>query len=184
MPLKSQPSVLKADGREAVASTLQPRTYLRLFALIITIDVYQHDDLKDLSGSVNDGDLFHDFVTGVLRVPDSHIYRLSNGDATRANIIQGFKTHLINNVNIQKGDAMVFFYAGHGSRVKAHPSWLVNGGYVETIVPHDEGGIDTNGNHIYGIPDRTFDALMRHLAFKKGDNIVSVKVVWCHPNKS
>ena len=67
---------------------------------------------------------------------------------------------------------MVFFYAGHGSRVVADPGWLADGNMVETIVPHDEGSDDSEGNVIYGIPDRTFDGLMRELAFRKGDNIV------------
>ena len=162
---------------EPVAATAEVNSggSLRLFDLIIAINTYQHANIRDLSGSVNDGNAFLDFLTSKLGVPTANILKLYNQEATREKIIQSFKTHLILYENIRKGDAMVFFYAGHGSSVKAPQNWQVKGDYVETIVPYDEGAIIDN-EHIYGIPDRTFDGLMRQLAFVKGDNIVSIMI--------
>ena len=168
-------SVSKITQNNLVADKAQSGGSLRLFALIITINTYQHGEIQNLTGSVNDGDAFQELLTSKLGVPPAHILRLSDEHATRERILQSFKAHLIDNENIRRGDAIVFFYAGHGSRVEAHSSWLARDDFVETIVPHDEGGVNSKGEHIYGIPDRTFDGLMRVLASKKGDNIVSTK---------
>lgn len=158
-----------AEGKVA-----QSEGGLRLFALVIAIDNYVNEDIPDLSGCTNDAKDFTTFLTDNLCVPAQRICRLSNEGATREAILGNFRTHFINNADIQKGDAIVFFYAGHGSRVEADPAWFADGNMVETIVPHDEGSKDSDGNVIYGIPDRTFDGLMRELAFKKGDNIASL----------
>lgn len=158
----------------ADAEGIQSESGLRLFALAIAIDCYVSEGIPDLSGCTNDAADFVAFLTETLGVPSERLCRLSNEEATRTAIIQAFKSHFIENPNIRKGDAMVFFYAGHGSRVVADPGWLADGNMVETIVPHDEGSKDSEGNVVYGIPDRTFDGLMRELAYRKGDNIVSL----------
>ncbi|KAI0946425.1 hypothetical protein AcW1_009891 [Taiwanofungus camphoratus] len=150
------------------ASSTQPR----VFALIIAIDKYKNPD-DDLSGCENDGRKIESFLLDVLLVPPSHIVFLTNEGATRAAILSAFKSHLIDNEKIQKGDAIVFFYAGHGSRVQAPPQWLAENNMVETICPHDDGE-DIEGDLTPGIPDRTFDGLMRHLAHNKGDNIIAI----------
>ncbi|EPS94982.1 hypothetical protein FOMPIDRAFT_1133340, partial [Fomitopsis schrenkii] len=144
-----------------------------LFALVIAIDHYVNEAIPDLSGCTNDAEDFTKFLTETLCVPAKRICHLSNEAATRQAILSNFRAHLIDNMDLRKGDAMVFFYAGHGSRVAADPGWFADGNMVETIVPHDEGSEDSHGNVIYGIPDRTVDALMRELAYKKGDNIAS-----------
>ena len=91
--------------------------------------------------------------------------------------------HLVQNAQIKKGDLIIIFYAGHGDSVVA-PGWTDDNRRVETICPYDvtvfEGdrskhSVVDNSNTddiTYGIPDRTFNALMRQLASEKGDNIV------------
>ncbi|KAJ7853095.1 hypothetical protein B0H13DRAFT_1454097, partial [Mycena leptocephala] len=63
----------------------------------------------DLKGCVNDAKDFQDFLKQSLHVPESHIKLITNGDATRANILNAFKTHLINNTDIRAGHSIVFF---------------------------------------------------------------------------
>jgi len=144
----------------------------RVFALIVAIDKYKNDQIPNLSGCENDGQNINAFLTKILHVPPSHIVFLTNEAATRHGIISNFETHLIQNTEIRKGDAMVFFYAGHGSRIAAPQRWLADSHLIETICPHDERTEDAEGNWIHGIPDRTIDGLMRKLAIHKGDNIV------------
>ncbi|KAH9923545.1 caspase domain-containing protein [Fomitopsis serialis] len=168
--VESTPILVETTANEVI----QPGSDLRLFALIVTIDSYKNENIPDLSGCVNDGKDFQYFLTDALRVPPSRILSLSNQDATRSAILNAFMDHLIQNDNIRKGDAIVFFYAGHGSRVEAPTNWLADGNMIETIVPHDEGPSDVEGEVIYGIPDRTFDGLMRQLAHEKGDNITAI----------
>lgn len=102
---------------------------------------------------------------------------LLNESATRDNILAAFNSHLVQNAQINKGDLIFFFYAGHGDSVAAQ-DWNDDGRKVETICPYDvtvfegdETAIDA-GSTTYGIPDRTFNGLMRQLANTKGDNIV------------
>jgi Caspase domain len=142
--------------------------------LIIGINKYKSQAIPELLGCVNDCNSIHNFLSASLRVPQSHIIVLTNEAATRQAIISNFENHLVQNSRIKKGDAIVFYYAGHGSRVQAPRGWLVGDNMIETICPCDEKMKDANNGVIHGIPDRTIDGLMRRLAFYKGDNIVRI----------
>jgi hypothetical protein len=138
----------------------------------VGINKYNNDEIPELFGCVNDCNNMSHFLTSYLLVPQSHIVVLTNEAATRHAILSSFESHLVQNDRIRKGDAIVFYYAGHGSRVEAPSGWLAGDNMIETICPCDERTTDANDNPIYGIPDRTIDGLMRRLAFHKGDNIV------------
>lgn len=177
-PAPAANTVVAPASSETIATdAVQSESGLRMFALVIAIDCYVSEGIPNLSGCTNDAADFVAFLIETFGVPSERLCRLSNEEATRHAIIQAFQSHFIENTSIRKGDAMVFFYAGHGSRVVADPSWFADGNMVETIVPHDEGAKDGDGDVIYGIPDRTFDGLMRELAYRKGDNIVSLLTI-------
>ena len=115
-----------------------------------------------------------EFLFKKLHVPQSHVLVLINGEATREAILAGFNNHLIGNPSItpKGGDAMIIYYAGHGSETPAPKGWPSQGGKIVNICPCDEGTTRVDGTEVYGIPDRTIVALLRKLAAKKGDNIV------------
>ncbi|KAH9913619.1 peptidase C14, caspase domain-containing protein, partial [Fomitopsis serialis] len=146
-----------------------------VFALIIAIDKYQHDAIPNLHGCVNDGEYFQRFLKDSLHVPSSNILRLVNESATRDNILSAFDGYLINNERIGRDDLVFVFYAGYGDRIDAPADWPERK-KVETICPYDqsafEGLVSPKCRPIYGIPDRTFNALMDQLAEKKGNNLV------------
>lgn len=130
------------------------------------------------------------FLTDKLLVPDSHIKLLLNESATRQAILDNFDSHLINNPKIndpaiKPGDAIIFYYAGHGSRVSTPEGWphiegwTRNDGFIETICPYDERTYDANGRFTHGIPDLTFKILLLRLAASKGNNIVSIPLSSC-----
>lgn len=141
--------------------------------LITSLHVLQYasPDISPLSGCVNDARSFKAFLTDCLHVPGSQIMLLTNKTATRSAVLNTFQKHFTNNTNIDEGDAIVFFYAGHGSRVMAPEGWPAMDGKIETICPYDERMKDKDGD-IYGIPDRTINIMFRDLAAKKGNNIV------------
>ncbi|KAH9913630.1 peptidase C14, caspase domain-containing protein, partial [Fomitopsis serialis] len=145
-----------------------------IFALVITIDKYKSSEINDLRGCVHDGDDFVEFLTGTLQVPDSRVVRLTDADATRVTILDTFNKDLINNPHIHANDPIVIFYAGHGDRIPAPDNWAAENNMIETICPHDERTKNEKGKIVSGIPDRTFDGLMRRLASKKGNNIIAV----------
>jgi len=142
----------------------------------VAVNIYAHTEAQSLRGAVNDSDDFYDLLTNTLNVPSSHIVRLSDEEATRTRILDVFFSHLINNPAIERGDTIVFYYAGHGDRRIAPAGWNAAGSptMVELICPHDEGMRDHTGVPIVGIPSRTFRGLMRRLAHEKGDNIVAI----------
>jgi len=145
-----------------------------MFGLIIGIDKYQSDEIRDLKGCKRDAQSVVDFLSHKFHIRSSHFLRISDERATRRAIIDGFQNHLIENSHIEHGDPMVIFYAGHGSRAYAPDGWIADKKRVETVCPHDERSIGHDGKEIFGIPDRTIGGLLRKLSFIKGDNIVRV----------
>ena len=146
----------------------------RLFALIIGINIYQMNH-RTLRGAVPDGKAFKSYLMTRLCVPENHIISLFDHNATRTAIIEGFRK-LRDNEDINEGDPIFIFYAGHGSQKPANPDWEVEGRNIqmEVILPHDCGAV--NEEHPEGvepIPDHTIGILIDEIAAKKGNNIVS-----------
>ncbi|KDR73806.1 hypothetical protein GALMADRAFT_142236 [Galerina marginata CBS 339.88] len=144
-----------------------PVTERPIFALIIGINNYQDDCPPSLRGCVNDSKTVFAYLRDTLRVPETNIVLLHDEQATREKIIGTFESHFINNSAITPGDAIVFYFAGHGSRQKAPDGWHSEDDKVETICPYDV--MNTSG-----IPDYTFTHLLRQLTFYKGNNITLI----------
>lgn len=81
-----------------------------IYALIVGIDAYSAP-LRVLEGCVNDATAMQDLLE---RRYGAKCAVLLNEQATRQNIIDGFRGHL---AQARPGDSAVFFYAGHGSQV-------------------------------------------------------------------
>ena len=147
------------------------RPPLRLFALIIGINEYK-SPIKKLSGAVADADAMQDYLQKHLGVPSSQIRNLRNGQATRSAIINEIKAFWFNN-DIQQGDPILIYYAGHGGWAETPKGWQAGGtGKIELLIPYDYSSHLEDGNHRHALPDRTLGALLSRLASKKGDNIV------------
>ena len=149
----------------------------RLFALIIGIDMYKSGDIWNLESSVHDAKRISRWLVKNFSVPRQQISLLLNNKATKQNIEDAFTSHLINNDNIQTGDAILIYFAGHGSTMRAPPAWFQAGsgpGNVHMICPYDHDTKDANGQRITGISDRSMEALIRDLACAKGNNITLV----------
>ncbi|KAI0083700.1 hypothetical protein BDY19DRAFT_975941 [Irpex rosettiformis] len=151
----------------------------QLWALIVAIDEYKDSERNPASGALTDSKNVFEYLTGAkhMGVPEDHIRRLHNSEATRAGIITSFREHLIENCRISKGDAILFYYAGHGSYVKAPDGWTVGNSddKVEVILPYDEGfTYPDDHSPTYAIPDRTLAALINLAAARHGDNITVV----------
>jgi len=146
----------------------------RLFALIIGINVYKIKH-KALLGAVPDGKAFETYLMKRLRVPKDHIITLFNDEATRTEIIKGFRK-LRDNPKIKEGDPIFIFFAGHGSQKSVPPGWGLGSPNVpmEVILPYDCGAVNKeNPKGVEPIPDHTIGILIDEIAAKKGTNIVS-----------
>jgi hypothetical protein len=91
----------------------------------------------DLNGCVNDvRDMAHTlFVLGVVPASPRNVRILTNGNATKTNILTGLNW-LVHNV--KSDDQLVFYYSGHGSQLPNIPDVdMEPDRRDETIVPHD-----------------------------------------------
>ena len=134
----------------------------RIFVLVIAIDKYP---TRPLSGCLNDGKAMVHFLKDKLKVPSENIEVLEDFEATSSNILSKFDSHFIKNSKIQYGDSIIFYYAGHGTRMNIPHDISPHGHTMEGICPWD---CDSVGP-IWSI---RFNWLMQELALTKGDNIV------------
>ncbi len=150
-----------------------------LWALVVGINDYATESVNDLTGCVNDANGLKTFLTDRLGVPEAQIKTLTDGEATRAAILDTFQSFLVDNPDIPRGSQLLFTYSGHGSQMRtADP--LEMDGYDETILPHDARTTDAaTGQRIYDIPDKTLGGLIDRLAAAKGDHI-TVILDCCH----
>jgi len=87
----------------------------------------------DLNGCINDArDMANTLV--ICGFPPANIRILTNQNAKRANIITYLGWLL---ANCKRGDSLVFYYSGHGTRVANIGPDLEIDGLDEAIVPHD-----------------------------------------------
>ncbi|PCH38913.1 hypothetical protein WOLCODRAFT_21243 [Wolfiporia cocos MD-104 SS10] len=167
------PAVLNNNGIEV--SVPQPWIYCSktgVFALIISIDIYEDPDIIDLSGCVNDGESVKSYLKEALQASEENILFLQNEAARRCDIISAIRTHLITNEAISFGDSIIFYFSGHGGREEAFGEAEEH--MTETFRPYDYHTVDDHGNVVHGISNRAFDELMRELAHEKGNNITAI----------
>ena len=145
----------------------------RIFALIIGIDNYKSGGIWNLHGCVEDAKKIKHWLTDDLNVPKDQICLLLDKQATKQNIEEYFMQHLVTNPCIEKGDAILIYFAGHGSSLRAPTDWHPTGPKVVSVQLLCSYDHDTKSSYgrISGISDRSFHAMMNDLSASKGDNI-------------
>lgn len=162
----------------------------RIWALIVCIEAYgAHSTWVEALGATQDAANIRDYLLRDQGVPRNQIHMLINTEATRSGIISAFIEHLIENKDIQRGDAILFYFSGHGSRCTAPPDWPIvesrdtqdssDRHMLEVLIPFDESTRGRDGRLICGIPDRTLGALLTKAARVHGENI-TVILDCCH----
>ena len=134
-----------------------------IWALLVGINAYASPGINTLNGCENDVEAMRVFLMNQMHVPETQIKVLTNQAATRAAILDAFKTHLIENPQIQRGDQLLFHYSGHGSYMPSNDPNEPDG-LDETVVAHD-----SRMPGIFDIPDKTLAALLDQLAAAKSD---------------
>lgn len=93
---------------------MAPQMSFRVFALIIGIDRYKSGNVWNLTSCEDDAQNMKRWLTQSLSVPRDHICLLLNNKATKQRIEDSFMAHLVNNPEIESGDAIIIYFAGHG----------------------------------------------------------------------
>ncbi|CCL99087.1 uncharacterized protein FIBRA_01101 [Fibroporia radiculosa] len=143
----------------------------RVFALIIGIDKYKSGRIWNQESCADDAKNIKHWLTRDLHVPRDQICLLLDAEATKRKIEDHFMSHLVNNPAIERGDAILVYFSGHGSTVRSPPGWFEHGrGEVEVLCPHDHDTKTAEGR-VAGISDRSLHAMMKDLCQAKGNNI-------------
>lgn len=146
----------------------------RIFALVIGIDKYKSGNIWDQESCVDDAQSIRRWLIQDLHVPREHVCLLTDAQATKHAIEDKFQNHLLNNPAIEKGDAMLIYFAGHGGSMPSPRGWYNDGmKEVEVLCPYDHD-CKTPEGRVAGISDRSFHAMLRDLADAKGDNITVI----------
>jgi pimeloyl-ACP methyl ester carboxylesterase len=91
---------------------------MKLYALLIGINEYSPQSVRDINrlyACENDVNAIKDFLNQyykLLMPEDKQILMLLNADATRQNVVNGFKKHL---TQATAEDVVLIYYSGHGS---------------------------------------------------------------------
>ncbi|MGD8399116.1 MAG: caspase family protein [Anaerolineae bacterium] len=145
------------------------------WALLIGINSYPlWAEKHQLRACINDVEAIRKVLTSErFGFPEKHILALTSpaGDgaalATRQNILDAFKRHLIHNEKIQAGDVVFIYYSGHGSYVPDEDGDEEDR-YDETLVPCNSG--PEHENDI--IDDEISDLLERLAARTQNINLI------------
>lgn len=152
----------------------------KLHALVVGINIYKAERLKNypLSGCVNDVGR----VSAVLQkmfAEQLQLLTLTEAQATRAGIINAFRTQLIEPARIwaQSGrpspePAFLFHFSGHGS-LNRDVTQTKPSGFDETIVPYDSRQAD-----IFDIRDWELGALIDELG--QYTSCITIVLDCCH----
>jgi len=110
---------------------------MKLFSLLIGINDYKNPKISNLNGCLNDIENITSFLTKNFSSTDLEITTLLNDEATYQNIIDSFRNNITKKA--QKGDTVLFYYSGHGSRQVSAPEFgqFFSETFDETIVCHD-----------------------------------------------
>ncbi|KAK0209623.1 caspase domain-containing protein [Armillaria fumosa] len=163
-----------------------PYHALRFWAVLIGIDAYQSNPLQ---GCVSDALKMKELLTEKFEVPEHRIQcLLGSTDSTpgssiipsRANIVNVLYD-LIDNDEIQRGDNIIIYYAGHGSSYRCSPQCTHKSTYrkacsacpVEAMCPIDRDIMDPSDSRrwIPDISDRELNALFTQISCTKGHKI-------------
>ncbi|MGP1386271.1 MAG: caspase family protein [Thainema sp.] len=146
----------------------------RKLALLVGVNEYL-GNVRSLYGCVTDVALQRELLLHRYGFQPDDVMTLTDETAlqpTRANILQAFEEHLINQA--QPGDVVLFHYSGHGSLVQDATIPEFNG-LDGTIVPRD-GRINLNGRQVQDITGKTLFLLMSALQTEN----VTVILDSCH----
>jgi uncharacterized caspase-like protein len=139
-------------------------------AMLVGIDQYQK--VQPLRGSVNDVKAMRDFLVGEWQFAPDAVLSVTDGEATRENILASFRKWLVE--GSQPGDELLFYYSGHGYQ-QSDEDGDESDNLDETLVAvdayPDAGGVIHNM-----ISDDEIGALLDEL----GDREVTVVIDSCH----
>ncbi len=137
----------------------------RIHALLVGINEYTA--VGALHGCVADITAVEALLRARIPADTLEMKVLRDAEATRAAIIDGFRTHL---ARATADDVALFYFCGHGSEEKCPPEWLLlePSGRNQTILP-----VDARVGETFDLADKEMSALIHDVA-KSGAQVVTL----------
>ncbi len=128
----------------------------RIHALLVGINEYAN--ISPLHGCVADITAVETLLTARVPAESLSVRVLLDAAATRAAIIDGFRSHLRAALD---GEIALFYFCGHGSEEPCPAEWrtIEPSGMNQTIVP-----VDARANDVFDIADKELAALISDVA--------------------
>ncbi|PBK82969.1 peptidase C14, partial [Armillaria gallica] len=155
----------------------------RVWAVLIGINVYSSSDCSPLRGCVNDVETVVKFLVQDLGMSEENIKCLLKRDVdspTRDHIIDAL-LNLSTKPEIQYGDNIIIYFAGHGSSYKCSDYYIGGGtsaeGYIEALCPMDRNASGTDlstDSSIPDISDREINTILTEICRTKGPHITFI----------
>ncbi|KAK0227178.1 caspase domain-containing protein [Armillaria nabsnona] len=178
---------LQPDSRPVLASLKSCHAEAsRFWAVLIGIDAYQSNPLH---GCVSDALSMKRFLIEDVGVPEHHIQCLlgfenptPGGPLTpsRTNILNVLY-NLIGNVEIQRGDNIIIYYAGHGASYNcsehfptAESGCQTGACPIQALCPIDRDTMHSDEHWITDISDRELNVLLTQISLAKGHHITFI----------
>ncbi len=163
----------------------------QLFALLIGINDYLHNNVPDLRGCVKDIDNIDEFLDlpfMAAKFPSGiHKKRLTDSDATKVNIIKGFKEFLH---QATPGDTALIYFSGHGVRERTNIDVFKADefdGNISSLVCHDSNPQQHQIPELACLADKELRYLIHELAMdeqrKRKVNVVMIADC-CHSGEN
>ncbi|KAK0470736.1 peptidase C14, caspase domain-containing protein [Armillaria novae-zelandiae] len=121
----------------------------------------------------------HYFPTWSNRTSLSHEHHTDDdaNSPTRANIVDALLSLSVD-PGIQRGDNIIIYFSGHGSRYLCSDYYRTDGieskGSIEAICPVDRGSPDSPRGSIPDISDREFNTILAEISRTKGNHITCI----------
>ncbi len=149
----------------------------KCYALFIGINTYENEKVANLSGCIQDAKRLLTYIESNLNqqkyeLRATTLFTGSDTPPTRQNIIDKIEQHL---GQAKKGDMVLLFYAGHGSKEKAPNGFNEADGNFQTLVPCDARNTDENGIVIRNILDKEIRFLLHELWEKEQPEIIFIQ---------
>ena len=121
LKLKREVPVAKVEKKAHQTEIFKGR---QVWAAVIGVSEYQNPKINPLRYADRDAEAFYQYLvtpidSGGRGVPEGHIRKLVNKEATRVNIVEAFKDFMRNTID---EDIAIIYFAGHGMVDPAKPT--------------------------------------------------------------
>ena len=147
----------------------------KVFCLLVGIDAYGPPINAPLEGCINDMRHLEQYLRGRLG-ETAHIVTLTDNQATRQGVVDGFRSHLAQAGN---GDIVFFAYSGHGSQELPATEFAYGdaSGKLQNLLVFDTGQ-EAGGHFVWPLADKELGLLLDEVA-GRGAHVVAM-LDCCH----